>query len=317
MPVDPAIKALLDNPTFDQPPADWAHADDPIRTARMLHERKARHFTLPADRADVAGVSERTVTGPAGPVPVRIYRPQATGAVPVVLWLHGGGWMTGSLETGDIVARAVCADLQAVVVSVDYRLAPEHPWPAGLDDAAAVLKWVATTRDLDVDRHRVVVGGDSAGGNLAAALAVRSATGVGPALAAQLLLYPAVDLNPDPTRYVSRTENATGYGLTLEDVRTAYITYLGGADVGDWRVSPILATHRTHLAPAVIALAQYDPLRDEGRAYAEVLRAAAVPVVLHDGADLVHGCFDMIGTSCAAAEELNRVLTSVRELLQP
>ena len=228
--------------------------------------------------------------------------------------------MTGSLETGDILARAVCEALHAVVISVDYRLAPEHPWPAGLNDCTAALEWVtAHAAELGADPERIIVGGDSAGGNLAAVLAQTAAPKA--TLIGQLLLYPAVDLDTNADyRFPSRMEKADGYGLGIDEIRTCYRVYAAGTDITNPNISPLRAATFACLPPAVIAVAQHDPLRDEGCEYAKSLEAASVPVVLHQGLGLVHGCFDMLGLSPAAAEELDRVLdsaTAVFNLTKP
>lgn len=313
--LDADIAEFLADPFLIQPPANWPHSADSVATARIVHENKARYVTRPEHRFPVAAVRGLTIPGPAQPVELRIYEPIAAlgpGKPPLVLWLHGGGWMTGSLDTGDTLARAVCSALGAIVVSVDYRLAPENPWPAGLDDCTAALQWLGThAEDLGGDPARIVVGGDSAGGNLAAVLAQNPPSSMN--LAAQLLLYPAVDLDPRAEQiFPSRTEKGQEYGLGPDEVRDCFEQYIAGADATDPQISPLRAPTVAGLPPAVIATAEHDPLRDEGRAYAEALHAAGVEVVLHDGHGLVHGCFDMLGISATAATELGQVLESLR-----
>ena len=318
MSLDPDIAAYLQNIALHTPPADWSHGHDPVATARFLHERKAALVTPPQQRSAVAGVEDQSIPGPGGPVKIRIYHPllplNQGNPPPLVLWMHGGGWMTGSLETGDILARAVCEALHAVVISVDYRLAPEHPWPAGLNDCTAALEWVtAHAAELGADPERIIVGGDSAGGNLAAVVAQTAAPKT--TLIGQLLLYPAVDLDTNADyRFPSRMEKADGYGLGLDEIRTCYRVYPAGAYSAHPKISPLRAATFVGLPPAVIAVAQHDPLRDEGCAYAESLEAAGVPVVFHEGLGLVHGCFDMLSLSPAAADELDRVLDSATTL---
>lgn len=308
MPLDPDLASALRDIDEESLPADL-EGPALVAAARRIHERKAVTVTPPERRAHVGHVADRAIPGPAGSVPVRIYEPDSSaGPRPAVVWLHGGGWITGSLDTADTLARAVCAALDAIVVSVDYRLAPEHPWPAGLEDSLAALRWTAAhAADLGIDGGRIVIGGDSAGGNLAAVVAQHPDR---PDLAAQLLLYPAVDLDA-AADYPSRSQNATGYGLTLDDAAISFSLYPGGADVSDPRISPLHAPSFRGLPPAVVAVAEYDPLRDEGIAYAARLADAGVPVQLHQGTGLAHGCFDMLGTVGAAREELRKILSGI------
>jgi acetyl esterase len=316
MPLDPALADLLGKMTAS---ASYVRpADTDLAGARRTHEADASRFTPPGQRAAVAGVRDTRIATPAGPLPVRIYRPLSPARpLPTVVWFHGGGWTTGSLQTGDIVARALCSGIPAVVVSVGYRLSPEHPWPAATDDAAAALRWAAAhTGELGGDPAQIAAGGDSAGGNIAAVAAQR-ARGSGPALAAQILLYPVLDVDMDRSdRYPSLRENADGYYVTRDELRWCVRNYLpAGADPADPRISPARQTSLAGLPATVLAVAQYDPLRDQGTAYASALRAASVPVTLHPGTGLIHGCFDMLGVTPAARDEIGRVLRSVREAL--
>ncbi|NMH97713.1 alpha/beta hydrolase [Pseudonocardia acidicola] len=238
----------------------------------------------------VAAVEDRTVPGPAGPIPVRIYHPMH-GRGAAVTYLHGGGWVIGDLDTHDPVCRRVANAVGAVVVSVDYRLAPEHPHPAPLDDAMAALAWTA-----DVFGDRILgVAGDSAGASLAAGVALR-AREEGPALAGQLLLYPATD----PSMALpSITENGEGYFLTRADMQWFYAQYAPDGAATDPALD-LLHADVTGVAPAVVATAEFDPLRDDGDAYAERLRAAAVPVVHLPGPGLIHGYVAFLGAVEAA-----------------
>ena len=314
MPLDPVLASLLADPA-----ADRSVVLD-VAALRVRFQNDVEAMTPPAQRDPVADVHDITVPGPAEPIPVRVYRPpSAKGPAPVIVWIHGGGWTIGGLDTGDPVARALCHRVGAVVVSVDYRLAPEHPWPAGLEDAAAVLRWVVDHPDEHGgDPHRVAVGGDSAGGNLSAVLA-QHVRDTGPALAGQILVYPAVDLDGDRNdQYPSMQQNASGYHLTPELVHWCVETYLPpGADLADPRISPVRCPDLTGLPPAVVAVAEFDPLRDQGVAYASALRAAGVPAVLHEGRGLIHGCFDRLGTVPASGKEFDRIAASVREILAP
>jgi acetyl esterase len=318
MPLDPELASLLDEMAAD--PSRVAPTETDVMGARQTHEADAERFT-PADlRAFVASVSDIDVAGPAGSLTIRIYRPHASAvALPTIVWYHGGGWTTGSLETGDILARALCNGTPAMVVSVAYRLAPEHQWPAATDDALAALQWaVAHVDELGGDPRRIALGGDSAGGNISAAVAqaVRDSE---PHLAAQILFYPVLDLDLDlePNgRYPSLRENATGYFVTLDDLRWYVHNYLPpGTDARDPRISPALNPDLAELPATVLAVAEYDPLRDQGIAYAESLRAASIPVTLHEGVGLIHGYTDMLGVAAAARSELEGVLGTVSDTL--
>ena len=241
-------------------------------------------------------------------VPVRVYRPSGALAGVTVVWLHGGGWVLGDLDTADASARRVCEHLRATVVSVDYRLAPEHPHPAPLSDCLAALRWAAARAGDD----RVVVGGDSAGGGLAAGCALL-ARDWGPRLDAQLLLYPGLD--PAMGR-PSVTENAEGPFLTRGDMQWFYGHYLPEPGLrADPSVALAAADELDDLAPAVVAVAELDPLRDEGLAHAAALTAAGVDVRLLHGQGLVHGWFGLAAASTAARREGDRALDAVAELL--
>jgi acetyl esterase len=244
---------------------------------------------------DVA-TDDRTVPGPAGDVPVRVYTPAGDATRGVLVYLHGGGWTIGGLDTHDHPCRTLCADAEVVVVSVDYRLAPEHPFPAALDDAWAVVEWVAANAaEIGGDPSRVAVGGDSGGGNLAAVIALMARDRGAPELRFQLLVYPAVDLRPDAVdRFPSLTENGEGYVLTYQTMQFFMGNYRPDpAQADDWRLSPLLATDHGGLPPALIITAEFDPLRDEGKAYAEVLERAGTSVTLSPYDGTVHTMFQL------------------------
>jgi acetyl esterase len=261
--------------------------------------------------AAVGSVHDDVVVGLPGTdadVAVRVYEPAGEQAAVTVVWLHGGGWVLGDLDTGDASARRVCAHLAATVVSVDYRLAPEHPHPAPLTDAHAALRWAATLRPSD----RLVVGGDSAGGGLAAGAALL-ARDFGPRLDAQLLFYPGLD--PSMSR-PSVAENADGPFLTRADLAWFWERYLTDPALrGDPSVALLEAGDLDGLAPAVVATAELDPLRDEGRAHADALEAAGVAVRRLEGTGLVHGWFGLGAASTAARTEGDRALDALRALL--
>jgi acetyl esterase len=267
-----------------------------------------------APRHPVFDVTDRTVPGPAGAIPVRVYRPSAEADRPVVVWFHGGGWALCNLETHDHLCRQLCTDLGAVVVSVDYRLAPEHPFPGPLDDCVAAYAHVASnTAEFHGDAHRIAIGGDSAGGNLAAAACLLLRDGAGPLPRAQLLVYPVTDYEFESR---SMRDNATGYFLEADDMRWFYDQYCpDGVDRGDWRVSPLRAPDVTGLPRALVVTAELDPLRDQGEAYAERLRDAGVDARYVRADGLWHGCFGLHDLVPPARAVWDDALTMLRDAL--
>lgn len=268
----------------------------------------------------VAEWSELEVTGGAGQLPARRYRFAAptdgAPAVATIVWFHGGGWVLGDLDGSELLCRSLARDTGAVVLSVAYRLAPEHRFPAAVEDALAAVRWAADHAEgLGGVGGPLVVGGDSAGGNLAAVVARLARDAGGPPLAAQVLVYPSTDLVGD---YPSRHANADGPVLTAADGEWFARHYLGpDADdlVGDPRASPLLADDLGGLAPAVVALGEFDILHDEGLAYAEALRAAGNRVVVEDTPGLIHGYTAFITVSRAAAAALTAVAGDLVGLL--
>lgn len=312
MPVDRNIAALLSLiANAGYPPIAEGTVDQARRGMRALFVDLRNPTTLP----EVGSIAD----GTAGGVPVRVYRPTASGPRPTVVFLHGGGWVIGDLDTADPVCRLLCRDAEAVVVSVDYRRAPDDHFPAAVEDAWTAYRWVAGHVDeYGGDIGRLAVGGDSAGGNLAAVVA-QQAAGSDVPLAAQLLVYPAVDLLGD---YPSRQENPPGL-MTLADMRWAAEHYVGmseddprAADVArDPRLSPLLAHSLAGLAPAVVVTAEYDPLRDEGNAYARALEKAGVRVEHREFPGLVHGFYGLEMFSSAVVEAMNWTHARLKELL--
>jgi acetyl esterase len=224
-------------------------------------------------------------------VPVRVYTPSPDGDLPIFVVLHGGGWVIGSVAEFDLIARQLANASGAIVVSVDYRLAPEHPYPAPLDDCWAALRWtVAHASELGGDPARVAIGGDSAGGNLAAVCALLARDAGGPELALQVLIYPVVDCDFTTASYVA---NAEGFLLQKEEMEWFFDCYAGAHDRTDWHISPMRAPDLQGVAPAVVITAEYDPLCAEGEAYAARLRAAGVPVEERRYDGLIHGFFGL------------------------
>ncbi|BBZ07159.1 lipase [Mycolicibacterium doricum] len=238
----------------------------------------------------VVEVTELTIPGPVGTIPARLYRPTTPEAhSPLLVFYHGGGFVIGDLDTHDDLCRLICRDGGMTVLSVDYRLAPEHKAPAAADDAYAAFHWATEhAAELGVAADRIAVGGDSAGGNLAAVVSQRARNAGAPPPALQLLIYPVVDVCSE-TR--SKTLFADGYFLTARDMDWFMDHYLGGASVDptDPEVSPLLADDLSGLPPALVLTGGFDPLRDEGNRYAEALRNAGVPVDLRQERSLIHG----------------------------
>ena len=234
------------------------------------------------------------IPAPHGRIPARIYTPKklrkADGLAPGLVFFHGGGWVIGNLETHDVVCRKLAHEGEMIVMSVDYRLAPEHRFPAAVEDAVTATKWLAANaKALGVDASRLVVGGDSAGGNLAAVVSLHAREN-GPKLAGQLLVYPATDFS---RKHPSHSEPETSILLTHTVVTWFMNNYLGDADINDWRASPARARTLADLPPAYVLTAGADPLRDEGDEYAARLKEAGVAVTYRHFPGQFHGFFTM------------------------
>jgi acetyl esterase len=267
-----------------------------------LSPAEAREFYLQArvvtnpEPPELESVKDLTIPSPAGPIPARIYTPRklrkADGLAPCLVFFHGGGWVIGDLESHDVVCRKLADEGALFVVSVDYRLAPEHKFPAAVDDAIAATKWIAeNARQLGIDASRLTVGGDSAGGNLAAVVTIAARDGNGPRIAGQVLIYPAIDF---AMTHPSHSEPETSILLTHSVIRWFCDHYLNGAaDVHDWRASPARANTLIGLPPAYVLTAGADPLRDEGDEYAHRLKEAGVPVTYRHFPGQFHGFFTM------------------------
>jgi acetyl esterase len=239
-------------------------------------------------------VEDRTIPGPAGEIPVRIYWPNATGILPAIAYYHGGGHVIGSLDSHDLIARNLCGGAEAVVLSIDYRMGPEHRFPAAVEDSFAGLEWVhANAASLGADPDRLGVHGDSAGANLAAVVALMARDRGGPRLRLQSLVYPVADFRMETASYA---KYATGCGILTADAmkwfRGHYLRTMD--DALDWRASPLLAPDLKGAAPAIVIAAECDVLHDDGLAYAERLKAADVPVEYRRYAGMIHAFFGMM-----------------------
>lgn len=299
--LDPRIQLML----RIAGPAGISFAKGDLQEARENLRRSARLGGKPYDE----GVRRRDLE--LGGVPARLYEPPgAAGPLPLLVWMHGGGWVVGDLDTADATCGRAAVEMNVVVASLDYRLAPEHPWPAGLEDTLSAFRdAIARADELGIDADRVGIGGDSAGGNLAAIAARHLRDDPGPAPTFQLLVYPATDLRRQTASYDHFSEGflltADGVGWCLEKVQ---------ADPLSPDASPLLAEDLASLAPTVLVTAGFDPLRDEGEAYRDALREAGVPVVHVDAADQIHGFLSMDLMSPGADAAVASLLAEARAL---
>lgn len=269
--------------------------------ARTQMEQGAAVLAGPPE--EVASVADREVGG----VPVRLYAPGDSPDLPVTVYLHGGGWVIGSLDTHDVVCRALANRAGCRVVAVDYRLAPEHRFPAAVEDSWAVTRWAAAQAPA------VAVAGDSAGGNLAAVVALR-ARDAGLRLAHQVLVYPVTDCRLDTDSY---RRNAEGYGLTLNGMRYFWDLYIADGDPTHPEASPLRAESLAGVAPALVIVCEHDPLRDEGVAYADRLRRAGVPVRLSEYEGMIHGFLRLGAVLDRAQEAVAEIAEALRGALSP
>jgi acetyl esterase len=303
MPVHPQAQAVLD-----------AMKEVGITQLSDLSVEQAREAIVLMEaetpRPEVAEVRDLVIPGPAGDIPARLYRPQGSvpeDVLPVLVYFHGGGFVIGNLETHDPTCRWLANRAGVAVVSVDYRLAPEHVFPAAVEDCFAATQWVAANgAELGVNGSRLAVGGDSAGGNLAAVTALLARDAGAPEIRLQVLVYPAVDARMG---HASIDENASGLLLTKQDIGWFLGHYgLGTAcEADDWRLSPLLAASHAGTAPAVVITAELDPLRDEGELYADTLRRAGVDVQHQRYDGMIHAFFSMAGTIDAADQAQDEV----------
>jgi acetyl esterase/lipase len=312
VPLDPSAKRLLDM---------LAAAGGMADIAAMTPQQMREGFRRLAQSVDIKGVpvgkiADGELPGPGGALPYRIYTPKHPAArpLPALAFFHGGGCVFGDIDTHDGLCRLLCAESGCAVISVGYRQAPEHSFPAAVEDSYAATQWVVEhAAELGLDAHRIAVGGDSAGGGLAAVVCQTAATNHGPRLALQVLFCPVMDMRPQ-TR--SRRELAEGYFLNQATIDWMLRHYCGAdADLDDPRLSPLRASRFSGLPPAHIHTAEFDPLRDEGEAYAKLLQRAGVAAHYTCHAGMIHYFYAMAGAIPAARTALKGAAAAMREAL--
>jgi acetyl esterase len=312
MAMDPDTQAVLDMIRLaGRPPMETLTPDE----ARQAYSA-SRKILQPAAE-DVAEARDSTVPGPLGAIGVRLYRPIGTAAsdvLPALVWYHGGGWLLGDLDSHDVVCRRFANAARCRVIAVDYRMAPEHAFPAAVDDCVAVTKYVfENAGSLGVDTDKIAVGGDSAGGNLAAVIALMSRDGTLPKVAFQLLIYPATDMMMTT---VSSTTIGPGVPLTSATMKW-FVDYYAKGHETDWRASPLRVASVARTAPALVLTCTHDPLRDEGIDYAKRLEREGVRVVHLHYSDQIHGFLSM-GRLIRAADQAIDIMSRVlRQTLWP
>jgi acetyl esterase len=305
---DPQIQRLLDMMDQQRAPPTYGVS---VETARAQLEEL---FSM-ADPEPVGEVQEFEIPGPAGPLPVRVYAPEGSEEpLPVFVTFHGGGWVIGNLDTHDPVCRAVANEAECLVLSVEYRLAPEHPFPAAVEDAYAATEWAAEfAPDLGGDPNRIAVGGDSSGGNLTAAVTLLTRDRDGPDLCHQSLIYPAVG-SPRLHEFDSYEENAEGYFLERESSEWFYERYIQRAtDARNEYAAPLLARDLSGVPSATVITAGFDPLRDEGFAYADRLEDAGVAVEHENFEGMIHGFINLVDMVDQSREAIGVVADELRD----
>jgi acetyl esterase len=309
MPLDPIVKGFLDQmKAMGGPKMSEAGAE-----AGRAQFAALMQLVGPKD-VPVGKTENLTVPSAAGGIPIRVYTPVAAGRdpMPALIYFHGGGWVIGNIDTHDGLCRLMANEGAFRVIAVEYRLAPEHKYPAALDDALAALTWVASNAaDIGVDANRIAVGGDSAGGALAA-ICAQYAKSKGIPLEAQMLLFPVTQIGEQTG---SLKEFAVGYFLEKETLDWFYDCYLPpGADKNDPKISPLRAKDLSGLPPAYIMLGGFDPLHDEGMQYADKLRAAGVKVTVADHSDMVHTFIYLQSVLPQAHEALSSAAKAVAKM---
>jgi acetyl esterase len=311
MPLDPAVQAMRERRRRDQVP--------PLYTLSISEAREADLAAIQADAGDpepVYRIVDRTLPGPAGRLPVRIYRPRRRGPLPALVYFFGGGWTLGSIDTSDGICRSLANAAECVVVTPGYRLAPEAKFPAAVEDCYAAVQWVAAqAARLGIDRGRLAVGGDSAGGNLAAAVTLLTRDRGGAALVGQVLVYPNTDLLADDASMRESNDPLLFNRHSVAWYRRHYL--MRRSEGRDPLASPLRATDHHGLPPALVITAEFDPLRDQGERYARKLARAGVPVELTRYEGMAHGFFAMAGTLDAGKQALAQAADRLRTWFAP
>ncbi len=309
MSLDPQARALLDAAKASGAPEMWELTPDQARAEYLRRTERVR-----AD-VDIYRVEDRQIPGPVQPIKVRIYTPQASqeqASLPVLVWYHGGGFVIGDLDSHDSACRALANQTECLVVAVDYRLAPEHKFPGAVEDCEAALQWVAAhATELGGDPGRIAVGGDSAGGNLAAVVALLAREKGGPKLCFQLLIYPCVAPEPETP---SHHQFAEGYLLTRKTITWFFKQYLRSSkDTLDPRYAPLEEKDLSSLPPSLVIVAGFDPLRDEGVDYAKALIEAGNKVTLSNYEGMIHGFYLMGGMIDKANQAIEESAQHLKE----
>ncbi|HUO98115.1 MAG TPA: alpha/beta hydrolase [Rhizomicrobium sp.] len=310
MSLDPLARVFLDQLAATPRPKVWSVPPDEMRAGFRAMVKSWGPKDVPIGR-----VESFVMPGPGGELALRVYTPVAAGgeSLPVLVFFHGGAFRVGDLDTHEVTCRILAGEGGCRVVSVDYRLSPEHKFPAAVDDALAATKWVeANAARLGIDANRIAVGGDSAGGNLAAVVCQLAMRSAGPRIAFQLLLYPVTQVG---STFPSMRTFAAGYMMEKEALEYCLGEYASGADHSDLRLSPLLAEDFSGLPAACVVLAGCDPLHDEGLAYAEKLGAAGVDVTLADYPGMLHGFTLMLSVFPQAHAALTAAAKAVRKAL--
>lgn len=309
MALKPEVKLLLEQ--LEQSGTSPTHELSPeeARNGIAIEE-------LAGERVEVESVVNRALNTNVGEVPVRIYTPiKSEEALPVFVYYHGGGWVIGNLDSVDIPCRQIASESQCIVVSVDYRLAPENKFPAAIDDSYAVIEWLIDhEKELNIDASRIAVGGDSAGGNIAAVVSLKARDLDVNNIIQQVLVYPVTDYNLNTSSYL---DYADGYFLTKDTMQWFWNHYLNSDSDGESPyVSPLKATNLKDLPPALVITAEYDPLRDEGEAYAKKLQEANIPVQLKRYDGVIHGFFWMAGLLEEGADAIKLVSSTLSKAFE-
>ena len=302
MPLDPQAQTVIDTVNSLGLPPVWEVTPEQARINAAARPRPVG--------PEVGAVQNMNIPGPDGDVPVRIYTPEGAGPFPILVWYHGGGWVIGDLDSADPTARHLCKGAECVVVSVDYRLAPETKFPGPAEDCYAATLWAANNASsIGGDASRLAVGGDSAGGNLAAGISLMAADRGGPDIVHQLLVYPVTERNYQTASY---QDNAEGFLLARDAMRFYWDAYLANdADASNPYAAPIQAANLSGQPSALVITAEYDPLRDEGEAYGRRLQESGVDTTISRYDGMIHGFFGMVGImdkSGQVMEEANAAL---------